>query len=134
MNAGRELDALVAEKVMGWRDVTDRRHNDGKWTGLYDVDDSHSVIDDLPYYSIDISAAWQVVSRMRALGYELDLHHKHLNCYGKPDPRCTHTHAIFRGNTRDKTHDGGALETDPAHAICRAALRACGVVTVEAPT
>jgi len=44
MKPGRELDALIAEKVMGW---------------------SWGIIGDLiPAYSTDISAAWEVVEEM----------------------------------------------------------------------
>ena len=46
MNAGRELDALVAEKVFGW-------------TGGH--------YESLPF-STDIAAAWEVVERLRSRG------------------------------------------------------------------
>jgi hypothetical protein len=116
MNAGRELDALVAEHIMGWDLIAAG--------GLWRTANGSRM---LPNFSADMAAALMVVDQMRVRGYELDLHHKHVNCYGRPDPRWTHTHAIFRGNA-----DGGAIEITPAHAICRAALRALGIVTVEA--
>ena len=47
MPAGRELDALVAEKVMGWD------HYPSK----------HEIV---PAYSTDIAAAWEVVEKMRS--------------------------------------------------------------------
>lgn len=63
MKPGRELDALVAEKVMGWTGVgpdVDAEiygwpsgHN--KELGVYWV----------PHYSTDISAAYEVVEMMR---------------------------------------------------------------------
>jgi hypothetical protein len=88
LKAGRELDALVAERVMGlipcaqWRSV-----NFGSGGGPTMM--SHSEKDsphpgqqcypavpglDHPYnkpasYSTDIAAAWQVVERMRELGF-----------------------------------------------------------------
>lgn len=67
VQAGRDLDALVAEKVMGWR-----------WSGRYlvppaDVETSFwdgscnrdGVPRFLPRYSTDISAAWGVVEKLR---------------------------------------------------------------------
>jgi len=50
MKAGRELDALVAEKVMGW-------HPDlcgGKYEAVK-----------IPAYSSSISAAWEVVEKLQ---------------------------------------------------------------------
>jgi hypothetical protein len=58
VNAGRELDALVAEKVMG-RDMT-------RPAGF-----KHPI--GMPHYSTDIAAAWEVVERLRAAGHWFDL-------------------------------------------------------------
>jgi hypothetical protein len=74
--AGRELDAAVAEKVMGWSDVRP-----------YEGDSPPSAIDGMtafvpdplggncwgrryvPKFSADIGSAWQVVERLKALGF-----------------------------------------------------------------
>lgn len=56
MIAGRELDALIAEQVMG-----------GNWSSI----DYAPYIENLPHYSTDIAAAWQVVERMQELRYSL---------------------------------------------------------------
>lgn len=95
MPAGREMDALVAEKVMGWKwfigvanlgagpkyryldepNVWNppRVEWDGKTEmaarGLYD-DESH-----LPCYSTAISHAWQVVEKLLADDIQLNLAH-----------------------------------------------------------
>jgi hypothetical protein len=59
MKAGRELDALVAEKVMGYRQA-----EDGSWflpgisTGLG--------LWELPEYSTSIADAWLVLEQLRA--------------------------------------------------------------------
>lgn len=63
MNAGRELDALVAEKVMGW---TWDENTAWSPTGSRNA----RVADGdlwwwLPPYSTDIAAAWEVVERIR---------------------------------------------------------------------
>ncbi len=50
MKAGRELDALVAEKVMG-------QYFRNEWYKLYN--------DTIPCYSTDISAAWKVVEKIK---------------------------------------------------------------------
>lgn len=69
MPAGRELDALVATKIMGWRTA----HFDasyGEWLGV-PLDDYW---EDVPRYSTDIAAAWLVVKRMCSfIGVDDDL-------------------------------------------------------------
>lgn len=57
MKPCRELDALVAEKVMGLSIWRHGRRVD------YKTDDS--VYNRVPSYSTDIAAAWQVVERIR---------------------------------------------------------------------
>ena len=65
LEAGAELDALVAEKVMGWRRVDS--HDDPTlyiWRTLRG--------DVSPHYwkpSTDMTAAWQVVERIELLKY-----------------------------------------------------------------
>lgn len=70
LQAGRELDALVAEKVMGWR-----RHPTDRWhDGERELDRDHAVEGgggdyyhpDEPWSpSTEIAAAWEVVEKMR---------------------------------------------------------------------
>jgi hypothetical protein len=65
MPAGRELDALVAEKVMGWELRQCERHKtepDGYACGLC------WGWDQFPAYSTDIDTAWQVVEKMQEDG------------------------------------------------------------------
>ena len=67
MKAGRELDALVAEKVMEW-----------EWRGL-----SHGWYhgegrlfldeDELPHYSTQIADAWLVVEKLVGDGFYVDI-------------------------------------------------------------
>ena len=74
MVAGRELDALVAERVMGWTGI--ERHIRGgiampPWpSGLDPVTSAYRTI---PRYSTSIADAWLVVERMREKGYSLTL-------------------------------------------------------------
>lgn len=66
MQAGRELDALVAEKIMGY---------DVKWlpTALSDSQPHYANSDEgsgwlyCRHYSTDIAAAWLVVERMQCI-------------------------------------------------------------------
>lgn len=59
MEAGRELDALVAEKVMGWN-VCGTADNDR--AGIAPGQTASAVR--IPPYSTDIAAAWEVVERI----------------------------------------------------------------------
>lgn len=73
MEAGRELDALIAEKVMGL-------HRRGEY---WLSSDDHEVYvadtvpadreDFLPDYSTDIAAAWLVVEKLEALQFAVSL-------------------------------------------------------------
>jgi len=54
MLAGREMDALVAEKVMKWKY---RPRFPGDTTGYY----GEYITEELPSFSTDIAAAWEVV-------------------------------------------------------------------------
>ncbi|HLY10154.1 MAG TPA: hypothetical protein VKW04_12675 [Planctomycetota bacterium] len=68
--AGRELDALVAEKVMGWRDV--RKQSIANAFGHHVMDDyvglatPEATIPQLvPRYSMMIQEAWKVADELR---------------------------------------------------------------------
>lgn len=69
----RELDALVAEKVMG-----------KKWSGARWGRGA------LPHYSTDIAAAWQVVEKLQADGFALlldgNLHEQWTAAFTKGEP------------------------------------------------
>ena len=86
--AGRELDALVAERVIGWQWMQwDRlegipEDHQGRFLALAGQPEAHAANMDLPlakhalmsvpYYSTDIDAAWHVVEAMRARWAEQD--------------------------------------------------------------
>lgn len=68
MGGGRELDALIAEKVMGWSDVRMMDHIQGRdLAGI--VPPSRETYEFVPNYSTNIAAAWQVVRHLRGLGW-----------------------------------------------------------------
>ena len=119
MPAGRELDALVAEKVMLWSGVENRPDRmstylggDG-WSG-YRQDQSDG-LSDVPYYSTTVGAAWLLVEGL----------HGDWFCSIQERPveydewACTFDH---RGG--GPSVEGSA--NTPALAICRAALKAVG--------
>ena len=113
--AGRELDALVAEKVMHERlppsgydtDVAVRAEHIGG--GGY-------VRRPVPAYSTDIAAAWKVVKKMDADGFGWAIADDEVY-FAKGDP-----------DSPDYRFGGVALPlfTDKTLAICRAALKAVG--------
>ena len=129
LGAGRELDALVAEKVMGyrWREVRAKGSTNTvpvwegsayRWPdGVYDAREL-AARGGPPVFSTSIAAAWQVVEKMREHPNVL-LHTLHLVAY--PYNRA---YAAFAG----LPDDGDFVEANGDHsvplAICRAALRA----------
>lgn len=76
LKPGRELDALIAEKVMNrpiyvahdgtphFADLSPKKR-DGRV-----VETPYSIV---PSYSTNIAAAWEVVEKMRSLGFTLSL-------------------------------------------------------------
>lgn len=113
MEAGRELDALVAEKVMGFT-VTD--WPTGKELPLAGAMAflSESQKDRIPHYSTNIAAAWQVVEK-------LDLSVIRLN-NGRWSAGEAYAFENSYAEFRTTTH----ADTAPL-AICLAALKAKGV-------
>jgi hypothetical protein len=65
LQAGRELDALVAEKVMGWTYLgerwSDTNHSGYQWR------DSTGTRHETPPFSTDIAAAWEALERMASV-------------------------------------------------------------------
>jgi len=122
MPVGREMDALIAEKVMdsvpcnAWE-----IHNSRSWV-LADSCGHKSCFpkeSGPPCYSTLISAAWEVVEKMVSNGYQFVVNGgKHDYSWGAK------RHAGFN-NDNETYHDGFADEVPLA--ICRAALRAVGV-------
>jgi len=98
-----ELNALVAEKVMGWSKSK--------------VDDTLNY--EVPRYSTFISCAWLVVEEMRERGFMIDLDDiGHEGNKSKAQWNC-----VFF--TRETMRDVGPVNCDTApEAICRAGLEA----------
>jgi hypothetical protein len=136
-SAGRALDALVVEKVMGWRVDYDSAHH---WTEcgasmddlVFTASDSifhgEQRISDVPHYSTDIAAAWLVVLLMVSrMGYD-NIGFAWQGPLFKPE----HHYLTREGYPLGTTcwfvrieHDGyikGVCADTPELAICRAAL------------
>lgn len=73
MKPGREMDALIAEKVLGWTDI--RRVNPAV-IHSFSADGNHANVGfspvlykhvPFPLYSTEISAAWEVEERIKEL-------------------------------------------------------------------
>lgn len=128
MKPGRELDALVAEKVMGWnRDHEKRKLSYYYGDDLYAQDLITKLTDvEIPSYSTDIAAAWEVVERFQE---------EHgLLMFLRANPNGTYEISLeCNGVCRDDWKDaacefyGSSSGLDSApHAICLAALKAVG--------
>ena len=82
MEAGRRLDALIAEKLMGWHWVNSPPDIDGNYEGIPILIPPNLTLNDLepvlpkrgpvghvgiPRFSTDIGSAWQLVERLATM-------------------------------------------------------------------
>lgn len=119
MPGGREMDALVAEKIMGWSGIV-----------CYAAEDDYSGIPPgcvvsqgifwrppVLYYSTDIAAAWEVVEKLHSLGYWVRIR-------SAMDAKLqTRGWAVCIGKFWNREGFGDWAEIAPT-AVCRAALKA----------
>lgn len=116
----RHIDALIAENVFGW---VSRWHADVQlrtW-GRPDYPGTVFAERDLPHYSTDIAAAWQVVEKMMSegFGYQVSGAATESACFRKLRDDIE----VYVSNNTDF---GGNGESVPM-LICLAALKAKGV-------
>ena len=106
----RELDVLVAEKVMGWRVTCGN--------AAHTSDFNRKACCSPDFYSTNISAAWQVVEKMKECGFYLSLQ----NC-------CEATEwCVFLAPMDANREECGEHRSSSApRSICIAALAAVGV-------
>lgn len=107
MESGRELDALVAEKVMGLKQILTPGGIEVGWSISSKIGASS-----LKPYSTDIAAAWKVVEKLNLLDKNCLLHDE-----GK--------WSVCPFDGAATIYAGIDAETAP-HAICLAALKAVG--------
>lgn len=114
LKAGRELDALIAEKVMGWHRefVTDPSSNYSFWNYV-DADGRGMYTPEEWEPSTSISAAWEVVEKLQTLG---------IKCWMKNYIAIPGWHCVVIGGDFEFEE---AADTAPL-AICLAALKAVG--------
>ncbi len=120
MDAGREMDALIAEKVMGIELP--------KWIFQEHGLTTKTSREVVPDYSTDIAAAWQVVEKMRSNGYFYEV------TENIEDPSIYCAMFVDRSTSYYDTYESGwsneqwaAASTAP-HVICLAALKAVGAL------
>jgi hypothetical protein len=142
MKPGRELDALVAEKVMGWSrktiTVAKQYHGQNEWDPpqtvswgsdaivqgnkvyTFDRDDQPTNAEEMPKYSTDIAAAWEVAEKLHKDSWRLELVTSELL-----GPDMGGASARFACKAAVRGHVTEHADTAP-HAICLAALKAVG--------
>lgn len=119
MQPGRELDALVAEKIMGWTDFSpidpavDYSIGANGFRRNYATDPNGGKTW-FPLYSTDISAAWEVVEEMRKR---------------EDDPFCIDIETCLINYTVKVADSNGytdiwIIRESAPHAVCLAALLA----------
>ena len=144
MPAGREMNLLVADRVMGlvscegWKIVNlgsaggavlmadGCTHGRGECYSTVQVDSIHGTIGGCPPFSTDIAAAWEVVERLKnstPLGDVLVWWNAGtLSSYGQPGWEAQIRD--FDGDCKERTIALSGLSATAPLAICRAALRA----------
>lgn len=111
MKPGRELDALVAEKVMGWKFLGGAllSPKNQETPTEYDWQKPTSKV---PFYSTDIAAAWEVAMK---LGNVI------IHTYWVGEPKFVEASIVGS----DAVYKTAAGDSAP-HAICLAALKVVG--------
>lgn len=124
MKAGRELDTLVAEKLMGW-ELADLSHHNYGTIVVAGPPGATLSPGSIPCYSTDIGATWEVVEKLRADEYEVDIR----VCYSTPH-KCAHPWSVYIVESGVDKPFGRAstchAESAPL-AICLAALKVKGI-------
>jgi hypothetical protein len=115
MKPSRELDALVAERVMGWRFIGefDLEMNGDRWAK--NPDGHENYFSDVPHYSTNIAAAWEVMEKLLAYNPFWE-QHDFIGIYLAPTSPKGWTCNFGDDTTR-------AYGDTAPHAICLAALK-----------
>jgi hypothetical protein len=111
MNPGRELDALVAEKVMGRNGAVEQWRQTANGPDM--ITATTAAVDGwrpIPNFSSDIAAAWEVLEKLRGML------HEEISVASSYDKKFW---VVCLEGTQQLAHAETA-----AHAICLAALKA----------
>jgi hypothetical protein len=120
MKAGRELDALVTEKIMGWKRGRRYGNGNGEWIRA-EKEEYPLTWNQTPRHSTSIEKAWQVIEQMARTGWFFVLEYDSTDCLDV---------AFYRTS---KCDGGGAEQwitgplADAPRLICVAALKALGI-------
>lgn len=117
--AGPELNAEVAEKVMGWTDLFEERHprtNELVLRGITPNKLRYRFA--IPKFSTNIAAAWEVVKKLPSLGIDNFQLRWHIGTSGKFVAEAAKTPVVPSGEMFR-----GVADTAPL-TICLAALKA----------
>src|SRR4030042_3346242 len=119
MPAGREMDALIAEKVMGWKiSLIDLTYG-GRWENI----ETGELMGGIQYWnpSENISAAWEVVEKMKSEGWEILIQWANWNEI--PDEPLEYSwyvdYEFYTNDVKDWRGYQASADT-PSLAICRA--------------
>lgn len=120
----RALDAEIAEKVMGWTDVSltapRRMPNGVTWFVPCGYSPENRCHVELPEYSSDIAAAWEVVEHLKSRGWAIRLSNKMVDwCWWAYVYDYRSEHAAAEATVQE--------DTAPM-AICLAALKAIDAI------
>ncbi len=117
--SGPELDALIAERVLGWRRSP---HVANQWNvPLEDPKGAYIELSGLSPFSKNMDSAWCVVERMSALGFIIEIAQ-----YGIFDSG-SEWYAHFDEKSSRGGRGGHGQDKSVSMAICYAALYALGV-------
>ena len=127
----REIDVQVAEKVMGWTKYVSADHTQSHVKVLREMGiiygwriGKKDIGLDVPHFSTDIAAAWQVVEKMSKRGFWCQIRNE-FEAHGGPDCWAGFTPHSTTGWNGAPDHWTQA-DTAPM-AICLAALKAVEV-------
>jgi len=116
MKAGREVDALVAEKVMGLKVIRRPWPDDPDWDEYFEVHPNGEIREHMNgdwvcvrQYSTSIEAAWEVMEKLR-----------------KEVALTIHPENLFGGWLVYIDREIRVVSESAPHAICLAALKAVG--------
>lgn len=136
MTAGREMDALLAEKVMGYTlsDLSLLAYPKYK---LFDIESGEfsGYVKEVPHYSTDIAAAWQVVEQVTKTQCDDTGSFYVFKIVKKHHKWCTYIkHPLWSGihSELGKNYEMHQAYADTAPlAICRCALKVAGGVKIN---
>lgn len=123
LEAGRELDALIAEKVMGYKHYKTRNPFDCSDEEIHDMvetggDGVLTNVEELPHYSTDISCAYLVLNEFKTV-------YIWWNDSGSMWQVWLDRKRMVQEDCRGSACDDSDIKDEPnlALAICRAALK-----------